>query len=86
MSVLKQDFDLLLEHPDWDEKTILCIKELHANLNTYKYLLNKYTISNISDILKIANNLKNELTEKKQKINELMEKIETLYEMLNEKK
>lgn len=78
MSFLKEEFDTLLNHPDWDEKTVTCIKELYSNLKAYKYLLNKYTINNISDILKIANNMKNELQEKQEKINELMETIETL--------
>lgn len=78
MSFLKEEFDTLLDHSDWDEKTATCIKELYANLKAYKYLLNKYTINNISDILKIANNMKNELKEKQEKINELMETIQTL--------
>lgn len=74
MSFLKEEFDLLLQHQDWDEQTILCIKDLYANLKSYKYLLNKYTINNISDILKVANNLKHDLKTKQEKI-ESQEKV-----------
>lgn len=83
MSFLKEEFDLLLNHDDWDEKTILCIKELYSNLKTYKYLLNKYTIENISELLKLANHIKIELRLKDIEIHRLKDENELLKSKFN---
>jgi hypothetical protein len=67
MSFLKEEFDLLLRH-DWDEKTVLCIEEMYKSLKMYKYLLNKYTIDNIGELLRLANHIKIELKLKETEI------------------
>lgn len=78
MGVLKEEFDLLLQHNDWDENTILCIKEMYSNLKTYKYLLNKYTTDNIAQLLLLANNIKIENNSLRYENNMLKRKISEL--------
>lgn len=58
--MLKDEFELLLQH-DWDEHTVECIKDMHANLKAYKMMISKYTMENISNLLKLANHIKVEL-------------------------
>lgn len=77
MSFLKEEFDLLLKH-EWDEKTILCIEEMYKSLKMYKYLLNKYTVDNIGELLRLANHIKIELKLKNTEIELIKDENEML--------
>jgi intracellular sulfur oxidation DsrE/DsrF family protein len=78
MSLLKEEFDLLLSHTDFDERTIISIKEMQESLKLYKYLLNKTTIDNISQLLRLANHIKIELKMKNVEIELLKDENEIL--------
>jgi hypothetical protein len=83
--MLKEEFDLLLNH-EWDEKITECIKETYKNLLSYKYLISKITIENISKLLKLANSIKIDLQLKEIEISCLKQEIEELKKQLNLKK
>lgn len=83
--MLKDEFELLLQH-DWDESTVVCIKDMHANLKMYKMMISKYTIENISNLLKLANHIKTELDLIKEDLIETQEENERLRHKISELK
>jgi chromosome segregation ATPase len=75
----KEDFEMLLKN-DWEPETIKCLNETYLNLRTYKYILTKYTIDNISHLLNLANNIKNELENTKQQLKNKENEVQSLKE------
>ena len=80
--MLKEEFDLLLNH-DWDEKIIECINDTYKNLLSYKYLISKVTVGNVSKLLKLANSIKIDLQLKETEICNLKSEIEALKKQLS---
>lgn len=80
--MLKEEFDLLLNH-DWDEKIIECINDTYKNLLSYKYLISKVTVENVSKLLKLANSIKIDLQLKETEICNLKSEIEALKKQLS---